>query len=160
MTDIYLALGSNMGDSAALIDQAVKLLREKVSDIKQAPLYHSKAYGYTDQPDFFNTALFGQTELGPEELLEFVKEVEREVGRVKRFRWGPREIDIDIIFYGNETIDHPHLHIPHADFANRDFVLKPLCDLNPDFKDPRSKLSMKDLLNKLPTSVLMIHDGS
>src|ERR1019366_6456645 len=101
MTVVYLALGSNVGDSAANIAEAIKLLGNSIESIKQAPLYASKAAGYTDQPDFVNTAVSGETSLNPEQLLSFVKDIEQQIGLINRFRWGPREIDIDIIFYGD-----------------------------------------------------------
>jgi 2-amino-4-hydroxy-6-hydroxymethyldihydropteridine diphosphokinase len=150
MTTVYLALGANVGDTAANIEQAVSLLAEKIAGIEQAPVYASKAVGYTDQPDFLNTALRGQTELPPLELLKFIKEVEQRVGRVERFRWGPREIDIDIIFYGDQVFEDDGLAIPHPSFRERDFVLKPLCDLEPDLIDPVSRLTVRKLLAGLP----------
>jgi 2-amino-4-hydroxy-6-hydroxymethyldihydropteridine diphosphokinase len=136
MTEVYLALGANVGDRHANIEQAIKLLGEKITNLKVAPVIETKAVGYTDQPDFLNTAIRGQTDLEPEELLKFIKSVEQKVGRTETFRWGPREIDIDIIFYGDQTLKIKHLTIPHPEYKNRDFVLRPLLALNPDLKDP------------------------
>ncbi|HSX45892.1 MAG TPA: 2-amino-4-hydroxy-6-hydroxymethyldihydropteridine diphosphokinase [Candidatus Saccharimonadia bacterium] len=146
MTEVYLALGSNVGDSGANIAKAVELLSAKLTNLKMAPLYRSKPAGYTEQPDFLNTAASGQTRLEPQELFEFAKQVEKQVGRIERFRWGPREIDIDIIFYGDRVIKNEKLEIPHPRFAERDFVLQPLADLNPDLKDPRSGQTVSQLL--------------
>lgn len=156
MATIFLGLGSNIGKRRQYIEQAVDLLSERITNISLAPLYHSKAWGVTEQPDFLNTALRGETELEPHELLEFVKSIEREVGRVERFRWGPREIDIDIIYYGNIVLELPDLSIPHVGAHERDTVLQPICDIDPDFIDPRSKLSVSVLLNKLPESKVSI----
>jgi len=156
-TTIYLALGSNVGDSAANIQQAIELMRSKITDISEAPIYSSKAVGYTDQPDFLNTAVRGQTELQPLELLKFVKNIEQQVGRIQRFRWGPREIDIDIIFYGDQVIEMPSLTIPHPRFAERDFVLRPISDLSPHRIDPTSGKTVSELLEKLPASSLAIY---
>jgi len=152
MTEVYLALGSNVGDSRGQIAQAVKLLGDEFSDIKQAPVYASKAIGYTDQPDFLNTAIDGYTGLSPQELIKFITAIEQQIGRTASFRWGPREIDIDIIFYGNLVLKTAGLTIPHPNFCDRDFVLKPLCDLNPNLADPLSKQSIKQLLDQLKTS--------
>jgi 2-amino-4-hydroxy-6-hydroxymethyldihydropteridine diphosphokinase len=138
MTEVYLAIGANVGDRQANIDEAVRLLGDKISGLRIAPIIETKAVGYTNQPDFLNTAAVGQTDLGPDELLKFIKGIEQRVGRTKTFRWGPREIDIDIIFYGNQTYKSEHLTIPHPEYSNRDFVLKPLMELNPDLKDPAS----------------------
>ena len=156
MVTVFLALGSNVGNSTEYIAQATRLLKQKVADSMPAPLYTSSPVGYTDQPDFLNTAFRGETDLSPMELLKFVKEVEAEVGRIVRFRWGPREIDIDIIFYGDIILDADVLTIPHPRFAERDFVLRPLCDIDPGFLDPRSKQSVSQLFAKLPASELAI----
>lgn len=146
---VYLALGSNVGDSATNIAHAIKLLESSVTQIKQAPVYISKAVGYTDQPDFFNTAVSGQTDLEPQALLNFTSDVERQVGRTATFHWGPREIDIDMIFYGEAVIDTPQLTLPHRHFRERDFVLQPLCDLNPSLVDPVSNQTIQALLAKI-----------
>jgi len=159
-TVVFLALGSNVGDSRANINQAVRLLSEKVTNITEAPVYTSKAVGYTDQPDFYNTAVRGDTELTPIELLKFVKDVEAKVGRVVRFRWGPREIDIDIIFYGDQMLDSEVLTIPHPRFAERDFVLKPICDIDQSFIDPLSNKTVGELLKALPPTQLSILEQS
>lgn len=156
MVDIFLALGSNVGDKRANIETAIQFLAESITDIRRAPIYTSKAVGYTDQPDFVNTAIAGKTDLPPDDLLAFVKAIEQKVGRVMRFRWGPREIDIDIIFYGQKVVDGQNLTIPHPRFRERDFVLKPLSNLDPNFVDPVSKLDISELLAKLPPSELAI----
>ncbi len=145
MIEVYLALGSNLGDSRHNIIKAIQLMSPEIQKISQAPVYKTKPVGYTNQPDFFNTAISGQTDLSPEELLTFTRNVEQQVGRVARFHWGPREIDIDIIFYGNQIIKQPGLIIPHPHFSERDFVLKPLSDLNPDLIDPISQQTIKQL---------------
>src|SRR5512146_104970 len=146
MTTVYLALGSNIGDSREYIQKAVGLLGEVLSDLKRAPFYRSKAVGYTDQPDFLNTAVSGRTDLEPEALLARVKSIEQEVGRTASFYWGPRQIDIDIVFYGDKVIKTDKLTLPHPRFAERDFVLKPLNDLNFSLADPVSGQSVKRLL--------------
>lgn len=150
MTEVYLALGSNVGDSPALFEQAVKLLGKNVlTNIKQAPHYITKPVGYTDQANFLNTVISGQTELAPGELLTRVKQLEHEIGRIKRFHWGPREIDIDIIFYGSLILETPDLVIPHPRLYERDFVLAPLNDLKPELIDPASGLTISQLLANL-----------
>lgn len=149
MATVYLSLGSNIGDSRTYIKSAVKMLGASVHDIKQAPIYRTKAVGYTKQPDFLNTAVRGTTDLGPEELLKFVKDVEKQVGRTWSFRFGPRQIDIDIIFYDDTVMKTRDLTIPHAALIGRDFVLKPLCDLDPDLKDPASGKTVSELLAKV-----------
>jgi 2-amino-4-hydroxy-6-hydroxymethyldihydropteridine diphosphokinase len=149
MATIYLALGSNVGDSRGHIHQAQQLLAAKLSNLKTAPLYSSKAVGYTDQPDFLNTAVSATTDLAPPDLLKLVKAIEQQVGRTASFHWGPREIDIDIIFYNDLVLKTDRLTIPHPAFAERDFVLCPLADLNPSLIDPVSGQTIATLVAKL-----------
>ncbi|HXE09962.1 MAG TPA: 2-amino-4-hydroxy-6-hydroxymethyldihydropteridine diphosphokinase [Verrucomicrobiae bacterium] len=149
MATVYLALGSNVGDGQANIETAVGLLGEHIYDIRQAPLYRSKAIGYTDQADFLNTVLVGETELKPAELLAFMKSVEERTGRVRRFHWGPREIDVDLILYDKLQQQTKELTIPHPAFRERDFVLQPLQDLDPDLIDPVSGRTVSELLERL-----------
>jgi 2-amino-4-hydroxy-6-hydroxymethyldihydropteridine diphosphokinase len=156
MTEVYLALGANVGDPMANIEKAIDLLSDNLYVIKPAPVYSSTAVGYTDQPDFLNTAISGQTDLSPEALFNFIKQVEQKVGRQQRFRNGPREIDIDIIFYGDQVIETPNLTIPHPRFHERDFVLRPLVDLNPQKIDVLSGQTVRTLLDSLPESLINI----
>jgi len=146
---VFIALGSNIGDKKNFIEKAIRHLSEKIYHIKQAPIYTSRAVGFTDQPDFYNTVISGYTDLSPEELLLFIKETEKNIGRVKRFRWGPREIDIDILFYGNHVIEKKELVIPHPRLHERDFVLQPLVYLQPDLIHPLLKKTVTELLNNL-----------
>jgi len=148
MAEVYLALGSNLGDRRQYLIQAVNSLQEKDKILMIAPLYRSSAYGYTNQPDFLNTALLLETTAKPFDLLKFLKSIEESVGRKQRIRWGPREIDLDIIFYDDEVLNTPDLVIPHPDFHNRRFVLQPLADIAPDFISPTHRKSVKELLNK------------
>ena len=158
MATVYLALGSNVGVGDQQFDQAIELLQQHLTDILQAPRYSSKAVGFTDQPDFLNTVIQGQTELSPADLLAFTQTIEEKIGRIKRFRWGPREIDIDIIFYDNQIISEENLAIPHPRFAERDFVLKPLSDITPDFVDPVSQLTASVLYEKIPNESRVVKD--
>jgi 2-amino-4-hydroxy-6-hydroxymethyldihydropteridine diphosphokinase len=159
MTKVYLGLGSNVGDSRANIARAIMLLAGSpakepdgdrsgttLQDIKQAPVYTSKAVGYTEQADFLNTAIRGQTELSPQELLARIEMIEQELGRLERFRWGPREIDIDIILYGDRVLESEQLTLPHPHFRERDFVLRPLADLDPRLVDPVTGKTVEQLL--------------
>lgn len=156
MAVVYLALGSNVGIGDRQLNQAITLLQDKLTRVRYAPHYSSKAVGFTDQPDFLNTVIKAETTMEPAELLAFTQEVEQRIGRIRRFRWGPREIDVDIIFYDDMILETPELTIPHARFAERDFVLKPLCDLNPDLIDPISRKTVQELYNQLPESSLSI----
>ena len=162
MTDIFLALGSNIDNRKQHIETAIVLLREKVQDITVAPLYETKPRYFEDQQNFLNTVLRGFTDLEPRELLQFTKAVQKEVGRIDRFRNGPREIDIDILFYDNVVYKDEELEIPHPRLQERDFVLQPFSDINPDFSHPVLKKTIKELLVTLPErqrSVIKILKG-
>lgn len=152
MATVYLALGSNVGDSLGYINQAVELLGTSVHGIKRAPVYRTRPVGFTSQSDFLNTALRGKTGLKPAELLKFVQKVEKDAGRKRTFRFGPRQIDIDIIFYDDQVVKTPELTIPHASLIGRDFVLQPLCDLDPALKDPVSGRTVRQMLDDLGPS--------
>ncbi len=149
MKKVFLALGSNVGNREENIRRAVELLKEKIFDIKIANLYKTAPVGVEEQPEFLNTAIVGYTDLTPQELLKFVKDIEKKVGRIKRFRWGPREIDIDILFYENIVVEEKELIIPHPRIQEREFVLRPLLDLEPDFVHPKLGLSVKELYKRL-----------
>lgn len=156
MPKVFLGLGTNVGDRQENIRRAIALLGERIADMRAAPVYISRAVGYADQPDFLNTAVSGDTELAPEELLGFIKKTEQSVGRVARFRWGPREIDIDILFYDNLVYASETLEIPHPRLHERDFVLRPLCDLESELVHPRYQKTIAELLAKLPQENLSI----
>ena len=150
MHQIYLALGSNIESRKQHIETAITLLREKVQDITVAPLYETKPRYFEDQNNFLNTVLRGYTDLEPRELLQFTKAVQKEVGRVDRFRNGPREIDIDILFYDNVVYKDEELEIPHPRLQERDFVLQPFADINSDFSHPVLNKTIRELLASLP----------
>ncbi|HEX8931821.1 MAG TPA: 2-amino-4-hydroxy-6-hydroxymethyldihydropteridine diphosphokinase, partial [Patescibacteria group bacterium] len=146
MYTVFLALGSNIGNKKEQINSAVKLLGQQIKNIQLAKFYETKPMYYEDQEDFLNTALKGETELSPEELLKFVKTIEKKLGRQKRFRNGPREIDIDILFYDDLILNEKNLIIPHPQIPEREFVLKPLMDMAPDFIHPVLQKSIHEIL--------------
>jgi 2-amino-4-hydroxy-6-hydroxymethyldihydropteridine diphosphokinase len=158
MAKVCIALGSNVGDRKAYFIAALEKFISfgKITSI--APLYRSEAYGYKEQPDFFNSVVIFETGLKPEILLDKLKEIEKAIGRRRRRRWGPREIDLDIIFYNREVVESKKLTIPHVDFHNRKFVLKPLVDIAPDYLPPLHTLKLSQMLKKCKdnTHVVMI----
>ena len=150
---VYLSLGSNLGQRKRNIKGAIALLN-KSSHFKIERLssfYETKPMGLREQPFFINASLKGKTDLSPEALLRFLKEIEKKLGRKKRRRWGPREIDLDILFYGKEKIKRKGLIIPHPRIEKRLFVLKPLAEISPNFRHPVSGLTMRKLLDKIVT---------
>lgn len=145
-----IAFGSNMGDRQQYIDDALSLIEERVGRILAvSDVMETKAYGYTDQADFLNGALCLDTDLQPRQLLEELHAIEAQLDRVRLIRWGPRTIDLDIIFYGDRIIDEEDLHIPHIDMLNRHFVLGPICQIAPEWIDPRSGKTVSALLEAL-----------
>lgn len=130
----YLGLGSNLGERAAHLTEALRRLHShpRLEVVKVSCVYETDPVGPQDQPDFFNLVAQVQVNCTPEELLAIVQQVEREMGRVRTERWGPRNIDIDILLYGNQTIDTPELQVPHPQMMRRQFVLVPLAEIAPD----------------------------
>jgi 2-amino-4-hydroxy-6-hydroxymethyldihydropteridine diphosphokinase len=132
---ILLGLGSNQGDRVQNLGKAMELLRSCVEIEKVSSLYKTEPIG-PEQDDFYNLVLRGSTSLSPGELLSFVKKVEKKTGRVETYRWGPRVIDVDILFYGSETINTPDLIVPHVEAGKRRFVLEPMLEVTGNFLFP------------------------
>jgi len=141
-----IAFGCNLGDCKGQIERALKLLSKEVFIRKLSPIVISEPYGVKNQPKFHNGVLYGFTELKPYDLLRFLKEVEKLVGRVERCRWCEMEIDLDIVYYDGLILSFDDLTIPHLDRLNRDFVLKPLAEILPAFVDPVVGRSIKELI--------------
>ena len=128
---VLLSIGSNMGDREANIAFAEERLENcpQIHSLKKASVYETEPVGYTDQPDFLNTCVSFLTALPPEELLALTSSIENDCKRVRTVRWGPRTLDIDIIFYGDEKIDTKRLTIPHPRWKERAFVIVPAKEL-------------------------------
>ncbi|HEY3414522.1 MAG TPA: 2-amino-4-hydroxy-6-hydroxymethyldihydropteridine diphosphokinase [Armatimonadota bacterium] len=125
----YLGLGTNLGDREANLREAVRRLRELGTVVRQSKVLESAPWGYTDQPDFLNMVVALDTILPPLDLLRAVKAIESIMGRVPAVRYGPRLIDIDLLLYGDVTMDTPELTLPHPRMGERDFVMVPLREL-------------------------------
>lgn len=150
MNRVFLLLGSNLGDREKNIERAlVELDRRGVSILKKSSLYNTSPWGYRDQPDFLNMAIEAITSLDPFSLLNLLKEIESDLGRKSTIRYGPRVIDIDIIFYEDRVVKTEELTIPHPLMHLREFVLKPLCEIAPELVHPELGISVKELLNRL-----------
>lgn len=147
----YVAIGSNMGEKEAYIENAIKELSElpEMKVEKVSDMIVTKPYGGVEQDDFVNGALKIRTLFTPQELLAVLHQVEAHANRERIVRWGPRTLDLDIIFYDDLVYEDDDLIIPHVDMANRTFVLKPLLDLCPNKRHPLLGATMTQLYEKL-----------
>lgn len=159
MAHIYLALGSNLGNRAENLQMAIASLQSFVNVLRVSPVYQTAPWGVVDQPDFLNQVLAGETDLAPFALLERVKNLEESLGRKPSIQYGPRLIDIDILFYEDWVLDFPQLNIPHAHIAERAFVLVPLVDLAPELCHPVSGKTMRELLSKIDHSDVVLYES-
>lgn len=147
----YLAVGSNMGDKKNYIRQGIHELEQVtgIMDVKVSELIVTKPYGGVKQDDFMNGAIQLQTLLTPHELLDVLHEIEQHANRERIIRWGPRTLDLDIIFYDKLIFEDDDLMIPHIDMENRDFVLRPLMELCPNYRHPVLGKTVAQLLQQL-----------
>jgi 2-amino-4-hydroxy-6-hydroxymethyldihydropteridine diphosphokinase len=150
MTVAYLALGSNRGDRAGYLEAAHRRLPEVgVTILRSSAVHETKPWGVRDQDDFLNQVLEVETALEPAALLEACKLVERDVGRTPSPRWGPREIDIDVLLYDDLQLATERLTVPHPGLGERAFVLAPLCELAPDLRPPGQAWTVAERLRAL-----------
>src|SRR5512135_2839389 len=146
---VYLALGANMGDRQGNLLQALQLIRARAFIEEVSSCYETKPVGYLEQPDFLNMTCLVTTELSPQELLFFLKQIERQMGRQTNFRNAPRPIDIDILFYDDLVLESPELTIPHVRLSERAFVLVPLVEIAADVIHPVLKLTVSELFQRV-----------
>jgi len=144
---VYIALGTNLGDREENLKLARSALQPTIQISKLSSIYETAPWGVLDQPDFFNQVLIGQTKLEPQNLLSFLKELEEKLGRVPGKRYGPRLIDLDILFYDELVLENDKLVIPHPRIEERAFVLVPLAELSPELIHPRSGKSIQALVD-------------
>lgn len=146
MHKTILHIGSNIGDLAVNLKEGVMLIEKYIGNIiAESKLYTTQAWGLQDQNDFLNKALIIETELSAHDLLTKCQEIESEIGRVKKVKWGPRIIDIDIIFFDDLILETEDLVIPHPRMHERNFVLFPLAEIIPDWKHPILSSSVEQL---------------
>jgi len=148
---VYIALGTNLGDRLANLHAAIESMPPEIHVLAESHVYETPPWGYEDQPAFLNMVLKTETDLEPEALLKYLKQLEVELGRKQNFRWGPRLIDLDILFYDDLVLDSPPLVIPHMRLHERAFVLVPLMDIAPELIHPVFKRNVRELLAKVDT---------
>ncbi len=157
---IYLSLGSNMGDREANLESVFEELPPEIEVMVRSSIYETEPWGFKDQPYFLNMILQGKTELTPRELLAYLKKIEKKIGRKPSFIYGPRLVDIDILFYGKKVVDEVQLTIPHKKILERAFVLVPLMEIAPDLEYPDSDQTISDLASSIDTSGVSLYEGS
>ena len=156
--DVFIGSGSNLGDRLAALAKAAELLSPDVRVLKASKVYETPPWGYEDQPAFLNQVLHAETELDPPALLKYLKRIEHKMGRKATFRYGPRAIDLDILFYDGLIISTDNLQIPHPMAAERAFVLVPMREIAPDFIHPALGKSITELARSVDGSGIIVYE--
>jgi len=150
MSRIFIGLGSNLGDRSKYLNRALRELANLPQTIikKYSSVYETEPVGVKDQPKFLNMVVEIDSLMRPDDLVRELKEIERSVGRTISEHWGPREIDLDLLYYGGEMLNETELHVPHPEISNRRFVLVPLKEIASEFQDPLRHLNIEQLLQR------------
>ena len=150
MVQVFIGMGSNLGDRAYYLHQALVEIANSQQIIikKYSSVYETEPVGKKEQPQFLNMVIELESTLLPQDLLRRLKEIENTLGRTHTEHWGPREIDLDILYYSSEVFNDDKLQLPHPEIANRRFVLVPMKEIAGEFLDPMQRLSMKELLRR------------
>jgi 2-amino-4-hydroxy-6-hydroxymethyldihydropteridine diphosphokinase len=155
---VYLALGTNLGDRSANLQAAVAALPRMLNIERISPIYETPPWGLIEQPMFLNLVIEGRTSLDPRELLDGLKNLETQLGRVAGPRWGPRKIDLDILFFDDLVIDLPGMTIPHPHLHERVFVLVPLVDIAPGLCHPVLHKTVSEILGLLDATGVKLYE--
>lgn len=155
MNNLYLAIGSNIGNRYAnILNALVLLFDEGINIIKHSSVYETIPYGVITQPNFLNIVLKCSTKLEPKLILRKVKDIEQRMGRTYTIKWGPRIIDIDILLYNNLVLKTEELTIPHNELKKRDFFLVPLLEIDNDLIDPETSIPLKQFVPQTKPHIL------
>ena len=150
MTRVAIALGSNLGDREGYLRSAIAALQPSIGNLHVSTFHDTAPVGVGPQPTFLNATAVGETSLAARTLLDTLLAVERDLGRERPFPGAPRTVDLDLIFYGDAVIDEaPSLIVPHPRFRERRFVLEPLAEIAPDWRDPVTGQTVEELLRLL-----------
>ena len=155
-------MGSNVGDRVGICCAAIERLRchLDVADVRVSPFFETEPYGVTDQPPFINLTVEMATTQSPHTLLKTLKNMENDLGRVYRYHWGPREIDLDILLYDDRVISSDTLKVPHPEMHKRAFVLVPACEICPEWEHPVLKKTLSQLLSGLSREGVSRYGGT
>ncbi|MHB8806948.1 MAG: 2-amino-4-hydroxy-6-hydroxymethyldihydropteridine diphosphokinase [Anaerolineaceae bacterium] len=157
---VFLGTGSNLGDRMANLQKAIDALNSIAIIDQKSKVYETKPWGFTDQPAFLNQVLSATTDLDPFDLLASIKAMENEIGRTPTFRYGPRIIDMDILFFDDLVLDEERLTIPHSHITERAFVMVPLHEIAPQLIHPRLQRTIHDLIAGMDVSDVGLYEGS
>jgi len=148
MENVFLGIGSYVGDRVQFLAGAVRKIREipETRIVKVSSVYETEPVGVKSQDAFLNAVVWIQTPMALTVFHSRMKMIEKEIGRVERFRWGPREIDIDVLMYGDHVINGSAIVVPHKEMVNRKFVLKPFAEISPETIHPSEHKTIKELL--------------
>jgi 2-amino-4-hydroxy-6-hydroxymethyldihydropteridine diphosphokinase len=156
MIDVFLLLGSNLGDRKELLNKAIAHIETEIGAIeKRSSVYETQSWGKTDAPNYLNQVIQLKTSLPAQVVLKKILSIENIMGRVREEKWGSRIIDIDILFYGQDIIVETELNVPHPELHNRMFTLAPLSELAPDLNHPILKKSIFELKNELKDNLIV-----
>jgi 2-amino-4-hydroxy-6-hydroxymethyldihydropteridine diphosphokinase len=156
MNDVYLLLGSNLGDRKLYMQQAIELIEQGISPVvKTSSVYETQSWGKTDAPDYLNRVVMLNTNMPAQTILHKILAIEIALGRRREEKWGSRTIDIDLLFYGKEIINEPNLQVPHPELHKRRFTLAPLNEIAGNFKHPVSKSTIHELINELSDDLVV-----
>lgn len=148
MHTYYLHLGSNKGDRTSYLSNAIKQITAKIGQVTdQSAIYQTEPWGKKDQDEFLNMAIKVESNLAPEDALNAAKKIETDMGSEKKEKWGPRIIDIDILYCDDLIMEKDNLVIPHPHIYERNFVLIPLMEIAGDFIDPVKEMSIEDIFD-------------
>lgn len=144
---VFISLGGNLGNTREIFKNVYAEIEKKVGPIlKKSSIYKTAAWGPIPQPDFLNQVILLSTERMPENVMSILLGIEKSLGRIREERWGPRVIDLDILFYEDQIHSSAHLQVPHPEIANRKFVLIPLVEIAAEKIHPMSQKTMSELL--------------
>jgi 2-amino-4-hydroxy-6-hydroxymethyldihydropteridine diphosphokinase len=156
MIDVFLLLGSNLGDRRIFLQEALRFIGTDIAPIiKQSAVYETQSWGKADAPDYLNQVVMLKTDLPAEIVLQKILNIENVLGREREEKWGSRTIDIDILFYGQLIFSGPDLDLPHPELHNRRFTLEPLSEIAPDFIHPVLKKNIFQLKSELKDSLIV-----
>lgn len=156
MIDVFLLLGSNLGDRFLFLQRAIESIEKEIAPVAaRSSVYETASWGKTDLPDYLNQVIQLETDLPANTILDSVLAIEQSMGRRREEKWGSRTIDIDILYYGDQVIDSPGLQVPHPHLHNRRFTLEPLDEIAPEFVHPVFHKTNSALKNSLSDSLIV-----